>query len=125
MSSLDVYLLLHGAEAGDDAERATRQLRRELIDLDFSVRNGVPSDPLPDGAKSGSAVITELVVTLGASGGALVALIGVLRDWLNNRSARQRVSVTIGGDTLELGESTGTERERIIEAWVLAHVKGE
>ena len=81
--------------------------------------------PVPGGAKSGTAIaVGELVVTLSASGGVIVTLIGVLRDWLNRHPAGQRISVTIGKDNVQLERSTPAERERLIEAFIRAHDGG-
>jgi hypothetical protein len=127
MRSIDVRLVLHSAaETDDDAERATRQLRRTLAELDFPVSGFAPAGSLPEEAKSGTALaVGELVVALSASGGVLVTLISALRDWLGGRSASHRISVSINGDTLELEGATSAERERLIQAFISAHAKGE
>jgi Effector Associated Constant Component 1 len=109
----------------EDAERLTRQLRSRLADLDLTASIPSSAGPVPDGTKSGTAIaVGELVVTLSASGGVVVTLIGVLRDWLNHHSANHRISVTIGKDTVQLERSTPAERERLIEAFIRAHDGG-
>jgi hypothetical protein len=118
------YIALHCEPGTDeeDAQRLARQLRESISGLDITGSVTLLTQTAPDGAKSGMVSATgEMIVTLSASGGVLVTLIGLLRDWLGRRSAGHRISITIGGDTLELEGSTLAERERLIQAFVAAH----
>jgi hypothetical protein len=105
----------------EDGERLGRQLGNELRDLDVDdvepVEGGLP----PDGAKSGVLVsLTEWLVTL--SGGSVVApVIGAIKAWLARGTGAHKVSVTIDGDTLELGRATDAERAEIVDAFVRRH----
>ncbi|WP_405650798.1 hypothetical protein [Streptomyces sp. RK9] len=107
------------AEAG---ERAARQLRAEITELDIESVRAVAAGPLPDGAKGADAVtVGAVVVALSASGGVLTALVETVRDWLGRSGARHRVSVTIDGDTIELDRATDAERRDLVEAYLRRH----
>jgi hypothetical protein len=105
----------------EDGERLGRQLRDELRDLDVDDVEPVEGAPPPDGAKSGVLVsLTEWLVTL--SGGSVIApVISTIKAWLARGSGTHKVTVTIDGDTLELGRATDAERAEIVEAFVRRH----
>lgn len=105
----------------DDAERLGRQLRDELRDLDVDDVEPVAGGTPPDGAKSGALTsLTEWLVTL-AGGGVLAPVIGTITAWLTRGAGDHKVTVTIDGDTLELGRATDTERAEIVDAFVRRH----
>ncbi|MFD0412334.1 hypothetical protein [Streptomyces sp. NPDC127108] len=107
------------AEAG---ERAARQLRSEITELDVESVRAVAAGPAPDGAKGTDAVtVGAIVVALSASGGVFTALVETVRDWLGRSDARHRVSVTIDGDTIELERATAAERRELVEAYLRRH----
>lgn len=111
----------YGPEAG---ERAARQLRSELSELDVeSVRVPV-GGAAPDGAKGADALtIGAVVVALSASGGVFTSLVETVRDWLGRSAARHRVSLTIDGDTIDLEHATTEERRALVEAYVRRHTE--
>lgn len=105
----------------DDVERLGRQLRDELRDLDVEDVAPVDGAPPPAGAKSGALTsLTEWLVTL-AGGGVLAPVIGTIKAWLTRGAGDHKVTVTIDGDTLELGRATDTERAAIVDAFVRRH----
>jgi hypothetical protein len=107
----------------ESADRAARQLRSELAEFDVDVENA-PAGTAPEGAKGidvGS--VSALVVALGSSG-ALVAVIGLVRDWLGRHSAEHKISVTIDGDTIELDRATLDEKRRLVDAYLERHTPG-
>jgi hypothetical protein len=107
----------------EEAERAARQLRRELAELEVDVEF-VPADAVPEGAKVGDPVsLTAMVVALSASGGVLATVIGTLRDWLGRRTGKHRVSVTIDGDPIVL-EATPDQQQQLIDAYIRRHSAG-
>jgi hypothetical protein len=125
---MQAWLALHFEPGTDDedAERLTRQLRTRLLDLDLAVSIPLSANPAPSSTKGGTAIAAgELLLTLSASGGVIVTLVGVLRDWLDRHSAGRGISVTVGNDTLQLERSTPAERERLIEVFTSAHGGGE
>jgi hypothetical protein len=105
----------------EDAERLGRQLRDELRDLDVDDVEPVEGALPPDGAKSGAlASLTEWLVTL-AGGGVIGPVIGTIKAWLAHGAGSHKVTVTIDGDTLELGRATDAERSEIVDAFVRRH----
>ncbi|NNN35534.1 hypothetical protein HLK59_35255 [Streptomyces sp. S3(2020)] len=110
-----------GAEAG---ERAARQLRSELSELEVESVRVLAGGPAPDGAKGADALtIGAVVVALSASGGVFTSLVETVRDWLGRSAARHRVSLTIDGDTIELERATAEERRALVEAYVRRHTE--
>ena len=112
-------------EAGADAEevdRLSRQLRSELRDLDVDGVAPVPAGAAPAGSKGADAAsVTELLVTLSASGGAFAMVVATVRDWLARRAGGHKVTLTIDGDTLELDGASPAERSELIETFIRRH----
>jgi hypothetical protein len=112
------------AELDDEQrERMARQLRAEVVELDVESVTTAPTGPPPPGAKGDPVTIGALVVALGAAGGALPELIATLRSWLERRAGRNRISVTIDGDTLELENTTEAQRQDLVRAYVQRHAQ--
>jgi hypothetical protein len=105
----------------EDRERLGRQLRDELRELDVDDVEPVVGALPPDGAKSGVLVsLTEWLVTL-SGGGVLVPVISTIKAWLARGAGSHKVTVTIDGDTLELGRATDAERAELVETFVRRH----
>lgn len=107
-------------------ERAARQLRAEISELDVESVASVVGGPAPDGSKGTSDALTvgAVVVALSASGGVFTSLVETVRDWLGRSAARHRVSLTIDGDTIELERATAEERRALVDAYVRRHTDG-
>lgn len=91
----------------EDAERHVRALRVELTELDVeSVKSAPPRAGL-------------IIMALRASASVLTSLITVVRDWLDRRSSRHRIALTIDGDTLELERAT--DDEAVVEDYIRRH----
>jgi hypothetical protein len=104
------------------AERLTRQLRAELLELDVESVRPVPAGPPPDGAKAADAVtVGAVVVAFSASGGVLTTLVSALREWLARHSTGHRLVVTIDGDTIELDGATSTQQRDLVGAYLRRH----
>jgi len=112
-------------DAGADAEETEflgRQLRRELRSLDVEEVAPVVAGEAPPGSKGDAAAsVTELLVTLSASGGVFATVVATVKDWLGRRSGGHKVSLTIDGDTLELDGATAGERAELIDTFVRRH----
>ena len=105
----------------EEGERLGRQLRDELRDLDVDDVEPVEGALPPDGAKSGVLTsLTEWLVTL-SGGGVVLPVIGAIKAWLARGTGNHKVTVTIDGDTLELGRATDAERAEIVDAFVRRH----
>jgi hypothetical protein len=110
-----------GADA-EEVERLGRQLRAELRELDVDdVRTLEGSAPPPGTKGIDTASLTDLLVTLSASGGVFATVIATIKDWLGRRAGAHKVSITIDGDTLELSRATEAERVQLVETFVRAH----
>lgn len=98
-----------------DLDALTRQLRRELLELDVDAvdRARGPAQP---GARGGGDLTGVLIVTLSNST-AVVAMIGVLKAWLTRKQGR-RIKVTIGDKSLELDQPSSADQERLISSWI-------
>ena len=113
-------------DAGPDTDteevaELTEQLRRELSELDVDAVDLVRAGEAPEGAKAGDPIAWgELLVTLAASGGALVTLIGTLQSWIT-RHERRSVTLEIDGDTLEVTGISSEEQRRLINTWLSRH----
>jgi hypothetical protein len=109
-------------EADDsEIERSVRVLYRELRELDLESISYAQGSSAPSGSKGDITTWTELLVTLGSVGGVLPALFDAITGWLARQRGRNRISVTIDGDTLELDAATQEERSELIDAFVGRH----
>lgn len=120
---LRLYLRWDPDPAADDeqTERLGRQLRAELRNLDVDV-TAAPAGALPPGAKGADAAsLSQLLVTMSASGGVFATVVATVRSWLARRSDADTVKLTIDGDTLELGRASADERSDLIRAFVQTH----
>ena len=106
----------------EETELLARQLRRELRSLDVDDVTAVVGDESPAGSKGADAAsVTELLVTLSASGGVFALVVATVKDWLGRRSGAHKVALTIDGDTLELDGATADERAELIDTFVRRH----
>ncbi|WP_406171861.1 hypothetical protein [Streptomyces sp. NBC_00996] len=125
---MDVLLGLtpDGDADPEEVERLTARLRAELRGLDVEALRPLSDGAPPDGAKAVDPVtVGAVVLALSAPGGVLTSLVETLRDWLGRQSARNRISVTIDGDTLELEQASADERRELIDRFVRRHRSGE
>jgi Effector Associated Constant Component 1 len=106
----------------EEIDRLGRQLRRELRSLDVDDVVPAGDGAAPAGSKGADAAsVTELLVTLSASGGVFAMVVATVKDWVGRRSGAGKVSLTIDGDTLELDGATAAEREELIDTFVRRH----
>src|SRR5690349_19343335 len=118
-----LLVLHHNGEAPpEDVERAARQLRLKLQELDVDSVKRPVSKGTP-GAKGDGAVWNELLVTLGANGALLTALVRVLEAWVKRHPDLPRISVTIDGDQLEIDQASADERQVLVDAFVRKHTQ--
>ncbi|GAA4604291.1 hypothetical protein BJY16_004942 [Actinoplanes octamycinicus] len=105
-----------------EADRVVRRLRSELDDLDVDAVRPMPDGAVPAGAKGADPVtVGALLVALSASGGVFTTLVGTLGAWLDRQSGRHRITVTVGGDSIELERATAAEQKALIDAFVRRH----
>jgi hypothetical protein len=122
-SDLAVHVTLeyHSQLDPQEYEKATRQLRAELKDLDVESVRLVATDTAPAGAKGDPVAVGALIVALSASGGVFTTLIGVLNDWLRRHSGNHRIRVTIDGDTIELDGVSAEQESKLVDTFVRRH----
>jgi hypothetical protein len=121
---LQVRVVLEPESGADDdeVERLGRQLRHELRELDVDDVRSLDGAASPPGAKGiDAASLTELLVTLSASGGVFATVVATVKDWLGRRSAGHKVSITIDGDTLELSSATDAQRTELVDTFIRRH----
>ncbi|OLF19224.1 effector-associated constant component EACC1 [Actinophytocola xanthii] len=106
----------------EDADRLSRSLRAELVELDLAEVRPAPAGTAPEGAKAADPVtLGAAVLALGASGGVFTVLVEALRDWLGRRTGQHRISLTIDGDTIEIDRATDAQQRALVEAYVRRH----
>lgn len=107
-----------GADVDDEElDSLTRQLRLALLELEVDdVRAARASGGGPAGAKPGEAVaLGVLSVTLAPV--VLRSVVRLVEAWLQNRPVRS-VRLELDGRSLELGDATDAEKQRLIEAFL-------
>lgn len=110
-----------GPDADDELrEETTRQLRGALVDADIGSVQQLHEATTPAGVKGVPASLGNLLVTLGASGGALTVLIGALQSWLT-RSERCSVTIELGNDKMTLKGASSEEQQRLVNAFIRNH----
>ncbi|GIE37036.1 hypothetical protein Ait01nite_100810 [Actinoplanes italicus] len=113
-----VTIVVHDDEDADEQrlDEVTRQLRRELADLDVAVE-GAPGGPAPLGTRAVElAAIGTIIVTLSQSV-VLAAVINAISAWLTQRQ-QGSVRVEMDGEALELTGSPTPQHRRLIDAWL-------
>jgi hypothetical protein len=105
----------------EDAERATRQLRAEIDDVDWETLEVVSGPEAPDQAKGDPVTVGAFLLALSASGGVLPSLINTIRDWLGRQGGSHRIAITIDGDTIELDRASAEQQRQLVDAFVHRH----
>ena len=113
--------LTGGQEADAEAvAEATRQLRRELLELDVdSVDVPRSEDPPPGSRGADVAALGALVVTI-AQSPLLGSVVDTVQSWLD-RSRQGTIKLELGGDVLELTGVSSDEQRRLTDEWLRRH----
>ncbi|MGW8526179.1 effector-associated constant component EACC1 [Nocardiopsis sp. NPDC055824] len=115
-------LLTEGESPPDRVDEMTRQLRRELLQLD--VDDVVPSrgGKAPPGSRGWDmAQGGALLVTLGQSANALRTVVDAVRNWRARCRERPTIRLVIDGDVLEISEATPEQAARSFELFAGRH----
>jgi hypothetical protein len=116
---IDVVVDL-GLGASADAEeldQATRDLLRELGELDVEVSRA-EGGPAPDGARVADVLaLGTLMLKVGAKAYGPVAR--VLQGWLSRRSGRS-IKLTLGADSVEISGGSDAYQRQMIETFLAA-----
>jgi hypothetical protein len=112
-----------GADVAE-LDRLSRLLRVEIDELDIDDLVPASVGGAPPGSKGVDlASVSEMIVTMSASGGVLASVVACVRDWLQRRVDAHRVTMTIKGDKIELTRASDDERAALVAAFVARHSK--
>lgn len=106
----------------DQVDELAQHLRLELLELDVESVSPATTGPAPEGSKGLElAAIGALLVHVAGSANALTTVIQAMRSWLRRDSpARRSITLSIGGNTLELTSATDAQQQELIEQFVRA-----
>jgi hypothetical protein len=112
-----VDLGLGAAADAEELDEATRDLLRELGELDVEVARA-EGGPAPAGARAVEVMaLGTLVLKVGAKAYEPVAR--VLQGWLSRRSGRS-IKLTLGADSIEISGGSDTYQRQMIETFLAA-----
>ncbi|WP_433890792.1 effector-associated constant component EACC1 [Streptomyces sp. CA-111067] len=119
---MDVLLGLvpDSAASAEESERLAIRLRAELRELDLDTCETVAGGAPPARSKGDAVAAGAVVLALSVPGGVLPSLIGLVQDWLGRQASRNRVSITLNGNTVE-GLLTPEQQQQLIDAIVDGH----
>jgi hypothetical protein len=119
-AALTVRVDVGGSDA-EEIEQLSRQLRRQLLELEVARVDPVTSEVVAGGAKAGELLaVGALVVSLVNSSGLLAAVVAQVQAALA-RMGRHTVRLEIDGDVLEVTGVASGEQRRLIDAWISRH----
>jgi hypothetical protein len=119
-ATLDVNVTIGPNGDAEELAQATRQLRRELLELDVdSVETPPAGEPPPGSRAVDIATVGALVVNM-ADSQLLAAVIGAVRSWLAG-SSRRSIKLGLDGDVLELIGVSSKEQRRLTDEWLARH----
>ncbi len=105
----------------EELELLTRQLRRELLELDVEAVDVATEGAAPAGAKGlDLGAVGSLVVHTVTSSAILKALVSVVQSWVARQRGRT-VKIALGGDSIELTGLSSDDQHRLIEQWIVTH----
>ncbi|MEV6522271.1 hypothetical protein AB0M43_10045 [Longispora sp. NPDC051575] len=106
----------------DIAHDLALRLRDELAQLDVDSAALATGGPAPVGTKGPDAVtLAAVVVAMSGSGAVLPALVRTAQDWLRRHTARHRIVMTLGDDSIELPAPTPEQQQSLIDAFLRRH----
>ena len=110
---VNLYIAIDADDADEEErERLTRQLMKDLDELEEASVELAKGDKLPKGAM-GEPLTTGLIL-LSLAAGTITGLIPILASWLS-RDERRSASLQIGEKKLELTGITKEEQAKVIE----------
>ncbi len=106
----------------EEIEEATRQLRRDLLDIDVRDVTTPQAGEAPPGSRGvGLGTLGALLVNI-ADSQLLGAVVTAVRSWLA-ASSRRSIKLQIHGDVLELTGVSSSEQRRLTDEWLERHDK--
>lgn len=95
----------------------------ELLQLDVADVTAPLAGEAPPGARGVEmAAVGALLVAIGPSAEGLASVVSAVRDWLRRGAGALRsVRLELGGDALELSQTTAADQDRLIGLFVRRH----
>jgi hypothetical protein len=121
-SSREILLVIDAGSQADQSliERAGRNLRNDLLQLEVERVDVLPMPAAPAGAKGAGLDWTRMLISVAGSGGLLNALLANLQAWVS-RDKERSVTIEISGDKLTVQGISLAEQKRLIDAWLDRH----
>ena len=105
------------AELGD-------RLRTDFLDTGVDEVRPRSDGPAPAGTKAAELLaLGSFLVTVGGSLPMLRQVLATVRDWVALQPVRS-VTLSLDGDTIEIGHATGDQQRRLVDAWIARHAGG-
>jgi hypothetical protein len=107
----------------EEFEAASRDLYRELLEIDLENVEYLAAQDIPSGAKAGDVVSWgTIILTLIASGGVVTTLLSVLNTWLQGHN-NSKILLESQGEKIEISGKLNKKKYEIIKEWLKAHIK--
>jgi hypothetical protein len=118
-ATLGIQLAVGSDDDAEQVAEATRQLRRELLDLDVEAVEQPRAGEPPPGSKAVElATLGALLVTV-AKSQLLGPVVAAVRSWL--AGSQRSVRLELDGDVLELTGVSSREQQRLADEWLRRH----
>jgi hypothetical protein len=111
---------------GHEYETAGLGLLRELREQGIAFETTADAAASPQGAKDAGQAVSagQILLSLAASGGVLVALISAVQAWLQ-RNAGKKVTIEIDGHKLELQGASSEQQEVLMRTFLSKLQRGD
>ncbi|MFL5725253.1 MAG: hypothetical protein ACJ765_11185 [Chloroflexota bacterium] len=121
LGQLEINLQVDDDMSSLELEELTAAVQRELMQLDVTGVDRVSAGPAPDGSRGVDlAALGALIVQVGKATPVLGQVVDVIQAWAA-RSPKRTATLTIGGDTLELGGLSERDQRLVIRDWMTRH----
>lgn len=120
---VDVLTVTVSAALSDpqELELLSRQLRRELLELDVEAVENLSEGEVPPGSKGVDlTAVGSLLVHTVTSSAVLTALVNVVQSWVSRQGGRS-VKISLEGDSIELTGLSSADQHRLMEHWIASH----
>jgi hypothetical protein len=103
----------------DEIDRLAHSLREELLQTDLEDVRPVSIGSAPEGSKAGE-VVQLGVLLVAVAPTALQAVVDAIRRW-RERQHGASVTITLDGDSIELGRATPEQQDELMHAFLTRH----
>jgi hypothetical protein len=109
--------------AASELDKATLQLRRELLELDVEDVERPTAGPSPRGARAVDAALLGTVIVTAGSELVRAAVQAAIR-WFSRRDQTGSIKLEIDGDSIEVTDPSVEDQRRLIEMFLARHAEG-